>query len=258
MTTQPKISIITITYNSEKTLEDTIKSVSSQNYSNLEYIIVDGGSTDSTMEIVNNYSSVVTKWISEPDDGISDAFNKGIKMATGDIIGIINSDDMLTEGALFRLAEEYEEGLDVFYGNAIVISVDGKPKFISNANPDLSHFLYGFSLLHPATFITKHAYTKYGLYDNNYKCAMDFDLLLRFHKNGAKFKYINHSFAYFRLGGKHQTVSKTTHKEAYDIAIKFGGKKSKAYKIYLKNSLKSFVKPYLSFLNIHGKNTTKI
>lgn len=88
-----KISIITITYNSEKTLEDTIQSVARQNYPDLEYIIVDGGSKDATLDIVKKYSNVVTKWISEPDKGISDAFNKGIKIASGELIGIINSDD---------------------------------------------------------------------------------------------------------------------------------------------------------------------
>ena len=115
-----KISIITITYNSEKTLEDTIQSVARQNYPDLEYIIVDGGSKDATLDTVKKYSNVVTKWISEPDKGISDAFNKGIKIASGELIGIINSDDMLTDNSLNIIAKNIKPETDVIYGNAIM------------------------------------------------------------------------------------------------------------------------------------------
>ena len=101
---QPKISIVTITFNSESTVEDTIKSVVSQDYPNLEYIIIDGGSKDGTLEIVDRYRDRIAKVVSEPDKGISDAFNKGIRNATGDIIGIINSDDILLPGALSAVA----------------------------------------------------------------------------------------------------------------------------------------------------------
>ena len=101
----PKISIITITFNSEKTLEETIESVLSQNYPNLEYLIIDGGSSDGTLEIVKRYKDKIDFVISEPDRGISDAFNKGIRYATGEIVGIINSDDLLLPDALHKVAE---------------------------------------------------------------------------------------------------------------------------------------------------------
>lgn len=98
-----KISIITITYNSEKTIEETILSIINQNYQNIEYIIIDGGSKDNTLNIINKYKTKISKVISEPDNGISDAFNKGIREATGDIIGIINSDDILNIDTLNEL-----------------------------------------------------------------------------------------------------------------------------------------------------------
>ena len=114
---QPKISIVTITFNSENTVEETIKSVISQDYSNLEYIIIDGASTDRTLEVVNKYRDRIARIVSEPDKGISDAFNKGIRYATGDVIGIINSDDILLPGALQAVAAAYEEGVGVYRGN---------------------------------------------------------------------------------------------------------------------------------------------
>ena len=120
----PKISIITITYNSAKTLERTIKSIIEQKYENLEYIIVDGGSTDSTLEIVKKYDTWISKWVSEPDSGISNAFNKGINMATGNVIGIINSDDGLMPGALQAISDSYEDGVDVYRGKVLLWKED--------------------------------------------------------------------------------------------------------------------------------------
>ena len=116
----PKISIITITFNSEKTLEETIESVLSQNYPNLEYLIIDGGSSDGTLEIVKRYKDKIDFVISEPDRGISDAFNKGIRYATGEIVGIINSDDLLLPDALHKVAENYDSNVGVYRGNTVI------------------------------------------------------------------------------------------------------------------------------------------
>lgn len=112
----PKLSVITITFNSVKTLERTIESVLNQGYENLEYIIIDGGSTDGTQEIIKKYKKVLGFWCSEPDKGISDAFNKGIKAATGDLIWIINSDDGLMPGAVNALMRQYSPEIDVYRG----------------------------------------------------------------------------------------------------------------------------------------------
>lgn len=118
--TSPKISIVTISYNSEKTIEDTILSVISQDYPNKEYIIIDGASTDNTLNIIAKYKANISKVISEKDDGISDAFNKGISNSTGDIICLINSDDRLLPGALSKVAQEFDGKADIYCGNVLL------------------------------------------------------------------------------------------------------------------------------------------
>ena len=130
----PLISVVTITFNSEKTVEETIRSVVSQDYPNLEYIIIDGGSTDSTLQIVDRYRDRIALVQSEPDKGISDAFNKGILKASGEIIGIINSDDLLSEGALKAIADNYDPSIDVYSGKRVI------DIFMENTDPDLVTF----------------------------------------------------------------------------------------------------------------------
>lgn len=197
-----KISIITITFNSEKTLEETISSVATQNVDGitLEYIIIDGKSTDGTIEIIKRYNDKITRWISEPDQGISDAFNKGIQMATGEIIGIINSDDLLLPDALQVLRENYDQNVDIYFGNGKRLHSNGDFK-LYKANPDLRLLERGMFLVHPAVFVKKTAYEKYGLFDIKLKCVMDRELLLRMYKAGAKFKYIDKELIIYRDGG---------------------------------------------------------
>ena len=128
---KPRITIITVCYNSEKYIEQAILSVINQTYDNLEYIIVDGGSQDSTMSIVNRYRDKISVIISEKDNGISDAFNKGIRRATGDIIGIVNSDDMLyNNNVIEKLAEYYEDDIDVYRGKEIVKNIDSGYEYV--------------------------------------------------------------------------------------------------------------------------------
>lgn len=222
---KPKISIITITYNSGKTLERTIKSVISQNYDNLEYIIVDGGSSDNTLEIVKKYEASIAKWISEPDKGISDAFNKGIRMATGDIVGIINSDDGLMEGALEILSSVYDPNIDVYSGKQLIWNEETGTKVV--ATPSM-HYTYSGknSICHPATFVSKKAYDKYGVYDVDYRYVMDYDLLLRYDRAGAKFKFVDSVLAFFTTGGVTFTeYTKERHQETENMLIKNGAKK---------------------------------
>lgn len=196
-----KISIITITYNSEKTLEQTIKSVVDQGYANLEYIIIDGGSKDGTLDIVNKYKDKIAVVVSEKDNGISDAFNKGIKRATGDVIGIINSDDLLAEGALKALSEAFEDNIDVYRGNLLIWDDTNGTQYV---NIPTMHFDIKRNLLsvcHPSTFISRKAYDKWGVYNMDMRYMMDADILFRFYRKGATFKHIDRSLAIFRLGG---------------------------------------------------------
>ena len=217
-----KISVITITYNSEKTLEETILSVAAQDYRDFEYLIIDGGSTDTTVEIIKKYENVVTKWISEPDRGISDAFNKGIRMATGEVICLINSDDILAENALQTIAREIRPETDILYGNAIYFGQNQKP-FRVRPHEDLDYFRKGMALVHPATFVRKRAYEKYGTFDLGYRCAMDRELLLRMYLAGARFQYVDRDFAKMRMGGVSiQSYLGITVPEDVAISIRYG------------------------------------
>lgn len=179
------VSIITVCYNSEKTIAQTIESVLHQSYREIEYIIVDGNSTDRTMEIVERYQAEFDgrmKVVSEPDDGIYDAMNKGIRMASGELIGIINSDDFYEPDAVAVMAKIYKQGMCVVMYGEIRSLVDEKEESISL----LSHeFLDQRMIRHPACFVTRSAYEKYGLFDTRYCCVADYDLMLRYHRSGG-------------------------------------------------------------------------
>lgn len=198
---EPKISIITITYNSEATLDETILSVTMQAYPALEYVIIDGGSTDGTLDIIQKYKDKIQIVVSEPDHGISDAFNKGITKATGEIIGIINSDDILLPGALQKVAEEYDPKVDVYSGHILFWDVDTDETFSSYPDVTFDTLKLQYNVAHPARFIRKDAYERYGLYRKSLRYMMDIELLCRFYKQGARFMLIDSPLAKFRIGG---------------------------------------------------------
>lgn len=224
-----KISVITITYNCESDVEKTIKSVVSQDYPELEYIIIDGKSVDKTLSIVAKYEEYITKIVSEKDSGISDAFNKGIKCATGDIICIINAGDTLLPHALKMLSQEIEEGTEVLFGNGWREYKGGHTRpYLSN--PNLEELYQRMSLVHPATFVRKSAYEKYGNYNTEYRCVMDRELLLRMLKAGAKFQYSKEYYVTYAMGGisDRKYVSSVV-PEDYRISIENGMLPLKAY-----------------------------
>jgi len=201
-----KVSIITISYNSASTIEDTIKSVISQNYSDLEYIIVDGGSTDNTLEIINKYKDKIFKLISEPDKGIYDAMNKGVGIATGEIIGIINSDDFYIDDNILReVVNQFEKAdTDAVYGDIVYVDREDISKHVrywkagEYAEKKLN---YGWIMPHPAVFIKKEIYNKFGLFNLDFKIAADYELLLRFLKHGMKISYLPKTLVCMREGG---------------------------------------------------------
>lgn len=255
---QPKISIVTITYNSEKTVEETFKSVKAQGYANLEYIVVDGGSTDATLEIASRYSDVISVLKSEKDEGISDAMNKGIALATGDLIGLIHSDDMLVEGALDKLAAVWDGETDVYYGDAIVCSEEGEHLSILTAKEDLSDMPYHFCIVHPATFVAKKAYEAYGNFDKSLKCAMDYDLLLRMYRAGARFQYLHENLSVYRLGGTNMKMRRRTVDEVRDVSVRHGGDPKKANAIRRKKLFKDKIRPIIKFFGLKNKRVQKI
>lgn len=196
------VSIITVCYNSEKTIAQTIESVLHQTYQDIEYIIVDGKSTDNTMNIVEDYRTAFgerMKTVSEPDNGIYDAMNKGIQMASGELIGIINSDDFYEHDAVGKMVKVYRKGMCAVLYGAVRNLVDGKEESVSI----LSHeFLDRRMIGHPACFITKSTYDRCGLYDTKYCSVADYDLMLRCRNSGnVEFVPVYEVIANFRSGG---------------------------------------------------------
>ncbi len=195
-----KISVITVCLNSEKTIEQTIQSVTDQNDIDYEYIIIDGKSTDSTLEIIKIYKDKISIIKSEPDNGIYDAMNKGITLATGDIIGIINSDDWYEPNTFNKIRESFKEsGADVVYGKLNLISENGQSKVLLPGTID--KIRYEMGIPHPTVFVRRSIYKKYGMFNLEYKIAADYDLMLRLYVKGVKFYFCNDIVANFRLGG---------------------------------------------------------
>lgn len=218
----PLISIITVVYNGEKHLEQTIKSVLSQTYENIEYIIIDGGSTDGTLNIVKKYEDRIDYWISEPDDGIADAFNKGIKQAQGEWIGIINADDWY-EPYCCEVVSQVKEANFIF---GTIRYWDEERSFIDRAKPEIIY--EDMRINHPTLFVRKKLYEAVGLYNTTYKIAMDYDLVLRLFERGEKYENIERVLANMRIEGVSQQFWVEAKKEAKSIKIKYGVPRYKA------------------------------
>ncbi|MDQ3191485.1 MAG: glycosyltransferase [Bacteroidota bacterium] len=203
-----KISIITISYNSAQTIEDTIQSVLSQDYPDIEYIIIDGKSTDSTIDIIEKYKTRISKFISEKDSGIYNAMNKGIKMATGDVIGIINSDDIyanpnVISHVIKKFTKTDAEGV---YGDLVYVSRTNTQKIsrIWQAGEYTEGmFLKGWMPPHPSFYVKRSVYERYGLFNTQLKSAADYELMLRFiHKEKIKVSYLPEVMVKMRTGGQ--------------------------------------------------------
>jgi glycosyltransferase involved in cell wall biosynthesis len=189
----PLISIITITFNAESSLETTIKSIIRQSYNNIEYIIIDGGSTDRTVETIKQYQDHIQYWISEPDKGIADAWNKGIAASSGDIIGILNAGDYFLDTNYLNVVSDnlYVDQTIVCYGNTEIVSENGQNirTTIGNFNP--SNLYLGLGFYHPGCFATRKVYKLIGQFSLRYKLAMDCDWLLRCYRAGITFKKLD-------------------------------------------------------------------
>lgn len=205
-----KISIITACYNSERYIEDTIKSVLNQKYKDIEYIIVDGNSKDKTIEIIKKYEPLFNgrmKWISEKDKGIYDAMNKGLKMATGDYIGLINSDDYIASDEIILKINNkiMDTDAEVVYGNLEFID-SAKENMVVRKWKDIEFndnlIKKGWHPAHPTLYIKKEVYKKIGLFSLDYKIAADYDLMLRiFEIYKPRVSFINETFVKMRVGG---------------------------------------------------------
>ncbi|MBJ7591777.1 glycosyltransferase family 2 protein [Aeromonas veronii] len=199
-----KVSIITVCYNSAETIEDTIRSVENQTYKDIEYIIIDGCSTDQTNEIVKRHSNIVSVHISEKDNGLYDAMNKGIKLATGDVIGILNSDDVLASETIIEKIADSVKDVDGVYGDIGFYdkSLNKKIRHYSSRGFHKAKFSRGFMPAHPSCYLKKELINRVGLYSLNFKIAADFDFLVRaFSIPHTNFLYFQNEIVKMREGG---------------------------------------------------------
>ena len=218
-----KVSIITVCYNAETTIEKTINSVLSQTYPNIEYIIIDGKSKDNTVNVINKYKSKIAKFVSEPDNGIYDAMNKGIKMATGDVIGIINADDWYDKDAVENILNIFHNSnAEIVYGKAKMIYHD--QSYFYTAKAELEKLWYDVRIMHPTVFVKNEVYDKYGLFDLSYELAADYELILRYYIDKVKFLYMDEVVVNFTLGGKSTIEFAKGVKEVKEISLKYASK----------------------------------
>lgn len=203
-----KVSIITICYNSASTIEDTIKSVVSQDYPNIEYIIVDGASKDKTLDIVSRYRETVTKLISEKDRGIYDAMNKGVQAATGDIVGILNSDDFYAdERVISDVVKLFNtSGCEGCYADLVYVNRLKQDQIVRRwVAGKYRHglFLKGWMPPHPTFFVLRSKYRELGDYDLTLRSAADYELMLRFiHRHKIRLAYLPRVITKMRTGGQ--------------------------------------------------------
>ena len=199
----PLISIITVVFNGSKTLEQTIQSVLNQTYKNIEYIIIDGGSTDGTLDIIKKYENNINYWSSEPDKGLYDAMNKGISAAKGVLIGMINSDDWYEPNAVELIVDAFQKHPEkkIFHGDRYDILEDGNKRLRKFHSSKLKFLYYGMTYNHPSMFFHRDIYLQYS-YNKSLKALSDYEFVLtQYIKNKYNFKYINEAYVNYRIDG---------------------------------------------------------
>lgn len=222
----PLVSIVTIVYNCEAYIEECLKSIEGQTYKNIEYIIIDGKSKDNTLQIVDKYKHIVSQLVSEKDNGISDAFNKGIARANGEIIAILNADDFFYPTTIADVVDEYiknDRKSGIYYGD--IRYFDEHMSYIRVS--EIKKIWRYMSLNHPSMFVTADVYKKIGAFSEEYRYVMDAEFIHRALYNKIPFFYIKKSLANFRLGGTSDVNYKKVYKEFY-----------KSASTYRKNTLK--------------------
>ncbi|MBW4890096.1 glycosyltransferase [Mucilaginibacter sp. HMF5004] len=202
-----KISVVTVVYNNAATIKDAITSVLAQDYANVEYIVIDGGSTDGTIDIIKSFGDKINIFVSEKDKGLYDAMNKGIKLATGDVVGTLNSDDFFYDSrVLTNIAKAFvNESIDAVIGDIVFIKDGDENKVLrkySSAKWQPSRFAWGYMPAHPSFFAKKYLFTSFGYYKTDYRIASDYELLIRFlFMNKINWKYIPLITTKMRPGG---------------------------------------------------------
>jgi glycosyltransferase involved in cell wall biosynthesis len=236
-----KISVITVCFNAVQTLEQTITSVLSQDYPDFEYIVVDGGSKDGTVALLERYADKI-RYISEKDNGIYDAMNKGVRLASGDVIGVIGADDFYPDCQVLSIVAKgfTEVDTDSVYGDVKFVDpfdTEKVVRFWKDAPYDKANWLKGWMPPHVAFFLKKSAYEMYGLYHTEFTCSGDYELMLRMlYKNDLKAHYIPATLMTMRVGGtssaslKHRWVANREDRKAW----RMNNLKPKWYTLWLK------------------------
>jgi len=202
-----KISVITVAFKASSTIEDTIASVKSQQYPNLDYIVIDGGSDDGTVKIIKQYTDIVTHWISEPDNGIYDAMNKGLAMASGDIVGFLNADDIYVDhDVLDKVAAVFSDStVDACYSDLVYVRPNDLTRIVRywRSSPYREGlFAKGWCPPHPTFFVRKHIYEKFGGFDLTYAIGNDIELMMRLlARQKIKSVYLPVTTVKMRIGG---------------------------------------------------------
>jgi glycosyltransferase len=239
-----KVSIITATYNSKITLQEAIASIASQKEANIEYIVIDGRSTDGTLDLVKDNDTIV-RYISEPDQGIYDALNKGIKFATGDIIGFLHSDDLFASNTIIaRIASEFKnQAIDGVYGDLEYVDKKNTKRVIRRwkSEPFYPKLLKeGWMPAHPTLFLRKSVYEKHGLFNLSYKIAADYDFMLRILQDKTlKFSYLAAVITRMRTGGaSNRSIKNIVQKTKEDYKAVTSNKVGGWFTIVRKNTSK--------------------
>ena len=239
-----RVSIITVCYNRKDTIAKSIESVLGQDYPNIEYIVIDGNSTDGTKEIIQSYSAEITTYISEKDNGMYDAINKGLHLATGDIVGLMHSDDEFYDVSVISkivTAFKTPPEADGLYGNGIYISNDAEERVVRNrigGAYDFNKIKSGWLPLHPTVYLKKSLIEKHGFYNLDFKIASDTEFLLRYlFQHKINMVYLDEYVVKMRMGGL-----STNYKRAFEVLYE-------DYKIYKYHQLSAIQTVFLKKLN---------
>lgn len=246
---KPLISVVTVVYNGEQFLEETILSVINQTYDNVEYIIIDGGSTDGTLDIIKKYDHAIDYWVSENDKGIYDAMNKGICVSLGQVVSILNCADLFLTDALSEVSIFFSSDKKLSVLTGAIIKYDNFHEFNLYTDEENFNSLINYTMPcnHPATFVPLKVYKCFGLFNSFFKICGDYDLIYRFHFSGVKFYHSDFLFVRMQLGGvseKYDSVFKRSiehfiiRKNRINFALNF----SQALRLYIVESVKFLLK----------------
>ncbi|MCO6499340.1 MAG: glycosyltransferase [Vicingus serpentipes] len=250
----PKISIITVVYNGVQHIEQTIQSVISQDYNNIEYIIIDGGSRDGTQEVIKKYEKDVAYWISEKDAGIYHAMNKGWKKASGEWIGILNADDYYLEGIISKVVAAFTASkAAIVYGKMTKLRAIGGESYFKEVAPNLAIMEQTMGIFHPSTFVSRKVYEDLNGFNEKYRLSADYDFLLRAYQKKYAFHYLDEVLTVFRIGGVSNTNCQSF-KEGYQLLLEnnspYASQMKRAiYRCYFKKAYKQIIN---TLVNVFG------